>query len=149
MDLTMEEFQRLADDKMQERMRNAEQERRLAELTTENEALRGMVETLKRENVAARLENMVLRNYITLSVEKIRTFVSHLRGIERFAFLKTFLEYVLPKERYQEQLLLVNEVMTIPEEPKPVAGETHNHFEAGSGCQVFNGSVTGEFDQKN
>ncbi len=148
MDLTIDEFQKLADDKMQDRMRSAELERQLAVLTTENEALRGKVETLRMENEATRLENMMLRNYITLSVEKIRTFVRHLRGIERFAFLKTFLEYVLPQEHYQEQLLLVNEVMTMPEEPKPVAAETHNHFEAGSGCQVFNGSVTGEFDQK-
>ena len=148
MDLTIEEFQRLADDKSQQTMRIAELERRLADIKGENEQLKERVKRLEVANTAAQLENMMLRNYITLSVEKIRTFVRHLRGIERFAFLKTFLEYVLPQERYQEQLLLVNEVMTMPEEPKPVAAETHNHFEAGSGCQVFNGSVTGEFDQK-
>ena len=37
--------------------------------------------------------------------------------------------------RAQEQLMLVNEVMTIPEEPKAVA-TVQNNFAAGSGCQV-------------
>ena len=110
------------------------------------EALKNRVECLEMTNTAERLTNLLLKNYITLSVGKIKTFLTHLKGIERFAFLKAFLEYVLPSEHYQEQLLLVNEVMIIPEEPKQ-AVETHNHFEAGSGCQVFNERVIGQFDK--
>ena len=79
-------------------------------------------------NAAERLKNMLLRNYITLSVEKIKIFVSHLSGLDRFAFLKTFLEFVLPAEHYQEQLLLLNEVMVLPDEPKQPKGDTHNHY---------------------
>ena len=45
----------------------------------------------------------------------------------RFAFLNTFLEYVLPQEHYQEQLLLVNEVMTLPD-GRTVTGDTHTHY---------------------
>jgi len=67
--------------------------------------------------------------------------------IGAFFVLKTFLEFVLPPEHYQEQLMLVNEVMAIPEEPRPPIGEMHNHFEAGSGCQVFNEKVVGQFDR--
>ncbi len=148
MDLTIEEFQRLAGDKSSQAIVIADLERRLAEKTKENAQLNERVKQLEMDNVAARLENMVLRNYITLSVEKIKTFVAHLRGIDRFAFLKTFLEYGLPKEHYQEQLLLVNEVMRIPDEQQPVVGDTHNHFEAGCGCQVFNDKVNGQFDRK-
>ena len=126
MDLTMDEFMRLADDKSQQAMRIAELERQLAVKTSENTRLTETVKVLEAANMAAKLENTMLRNYITLSVEKIKTFVSRLKGIERFAFLKTFLEYVLPKEHYQEQLLLVNEVLSIPEEPaKPV---TNNRY---------------------
>lgn len=126
MDLTIDEFQRLADDKSLQAMRIAELERQLAERTGENEQLRTQVKRLEMVNTAAQLNNMILRNYITLSVEKIKAFVGRLQGIERFAFLKTFLEYVLPKEHYQEQLLLVNEVMTMPHEPAtPV---TNNHY---------------------
>lgn len=127
MDLTMDEFMRLADDKSQQAMRIAELERQLAEEKNENTQLKETVKMLEAANTAAKLENMMLRNYITLSVEKIKAFVSRLKGIERFAFLKTFLEYVLPQEHYQEQLLLVNEVMTLPD-GRTVTSDTHNHY---------------------
>ena len=128
MDLSIEEFQRLADDKSQQAMRIADLERQLAEKTVENEQLKGKVKQLEMVNATERLKNMLLKNYITLSVEKIKSFVSHLSGLDRFAFLKAFLEYVLPTEHYQEQLLLVNEVMVIPEEPKQPKGDIHNHI---------------------
>jgi hypothetical protein len=127
MDLTMDEFMRLADDKSQQAMRIAELERQLAVKTSENTRLTETVKVLEAANMAAKLENMMLRNYITLSVEKIKSFVSRLKAIDRFAFLKTFLEYVLPQEHYQEQLLLVNEVMTLPD-GRTVTGDTHNHY---------------------
>ena len=128
MDLSIEEFQRLADDKSMQAMRIADLERQLAEKTVENEQLKGKVKQLEMVNAAERLKNMLLKNYITLSVEKIKSFVSHLSGLDRFAFVKTFLEFVLSAEHYQEQLLLVNEVMVIPEEPKQPKGDIHNHI---------------------
>lgn len=146
MDLTIEEFQKMADDRSQQAIRMAMLEQQINEKNQVIEALKNRVECLEMTNTAERLTNLLLKNYITLSVGKIKTFLTHLKGIERFAFLKAFLEYVLPSEHYQEQLLLVNEVMIIPEEPKQ-AVETHNHFEAGSGCQVFNERVIGQFDK--
>ena len=128
MDISIEEFQRLADERSLQAMRIADMERQLAEKKNENEQLKSYVKQLEMANATERLKNMLLRNYITLSVEKIKSFVSRLSGLDRFAFLKTFLEYVLPAEHYQEQLLLVNEVMVIPEEPKQPKGDTHNHY---------------------
>lgn len=117
MDITLEEFHQLAD-----------LERQLTEVKEENEHLKSYTKQLEMANAAVRLKNMLLRNYITLSVEKIKIFVSHLSGLDRFAFLKTFLEFVLPAEHYQEQLLLLNEVMVLPDEPKQPKGDTHNHY---------------------
>ena len=134
MDLSVEEFQRLADDKSQQAMKIVYLERKLVEKENENAQLKVHVKNLEMVNTATRLENMMLRNYITLSVEKIKVFVSRLKGIERFAFLKTFLEFVLPKEHYQEQLLLVNEVMSMPEEP--TAQVTNNHYVTLTGDQA-------------
>ena len=136
MDLSIEEFQRLADDKSLQTMRILDMERQRAKKTIENEQLKSKVKQLEMANAAERLKNMLLKNYITLSVEKIKSFVSHLKGLDRFAFLKTFLEYVLPTENYQEQLLLVNEVMVIPEEPKQPIGDTHNHYVTMTGSSV-------------
>ena len=128
MDISISEFQALTNERVTQTMRTAELERRLAEKTDECEKLRGEVEHLKLENTAAQIENIWLKNYITLSVERIRGFVKQLRTIDRFAFLKTFLECVLPREHYQEQQMLVNEVLTLPEEQKPQVRETHNHY---------------------
>lgn len=128
MDITLEEFHQLADDKSQQAMKIADLERQLTEVKEDNEHLRSYTKQLEMANAAERLKNMLLRNYITLSVEKIKIFVSHLSGLDRFAFLKTFLEFVLPAEHYQEQLLLLNEVMVLPDEPKQPKGDTHNHY---------------------
>lgn len=152
MDLSVDEFQRLADDKSRQKMRIADLERQLTEKNKENEQLKDLVKQLEMANAAERLKNLFLKNYITLSVEKIKTFVSHLSGLDRFAFLKTFLEYVLPAESYQEQLLLVNEVMTIPEEPKQPKGDTHNHYVTMTGdaaCYTENNNTTDPTDQTN
>ena len=116
MEMTIGEFLRLADDKSDQAVLIAELERQLAVKTNENIQLKNTVKMLEVANTAAQLENIMLRNYITLSVEKIKAFLSRLKGIEHFAFLKAFLEFVLPNEHYQEQLLLVNEVMTPPDE---------------------------------
>ena len=125
--MTVVEYQALANEKCQQQAQIMELERQLAVKTNENIQLKNTVKMLEVANTAAQLENMMLRNYITLSVEKIKAFVSRLKGIERFAFLKTFLEYVLPQEHYQEQLLLVNEVMTLPD-GRTVTGDTHTHY---------------------
>ena len=50
-----------------------------------------------------------------LSAEKIRQAVKKLK-VEKFALIKAFIEWVLPPEHMREQLLLVNELMSIPDE---------------------------------
>ena len=127
MDISFEEFQRLADDKTGLAVRIAELERQLADTKDENTSLKEKVVALEAVNEAARIEITMLRNYITLSVEKIKAFVLRLKSIDRFAFLKTFLECVLPPEHYQEQLMRVNEVMVLPDEKTPVK-VTNNHY---------------------
>lgn len=145
MDLSIEEFQKLAEDKGRQAIKIAELERQLAEKTIVNEQLERQVKQLEMANATERLKNMFLRNYITLSVEKIKSFVTHLKGLDRFAFLKTFLEYVLPAENYQEQLLLVNEVMVIPEEPKqPESGPVSNVTVQAGGINVQQANTIGK-----
>ena len=53
MDLTMDEFMRLADDKSQQAMRIAELERQLAVKTSENARLTETVKVLEAANMAA------------------------------------------------------------------------------------------------
>ena len=91
MEISIEEFQQLADDKTRGAVRIAELERQLAELerqlaerTSECEQLRERVGALEADNEVARLEILFLWNYITLSVEKIKAFVKRLKSLDRF-----------------------------------------------------------------
>jgi ubiquitin C-terminal hydrolase len=145
MDMTIDEFQRLADEKARQAIKIADLERLLAERTVENEQLKCRLKTVEDEFSAARLEIAMLKHYIILSVEKIKTFVMRLKSLDRFAFLKTFLEDVLPKEHYSEQLLLVNEVMTYQEEPKQVPPVQNNHYVnmTGNGASYTENNATG------
>ena len=84
MEISIEEFQQLADDKTRGAVRIAELERQLAERTSECEQLRERVGALEADNEVARLEILFLWNYITLSVEKIKAFVKRLKSLDRF-----------------------------------------------------------------
>ena len=84
MEISIEEFQQLADDKTRGAVRIAELERQLAERTSECEQLRDRVGALEADNEAARLEILFLWNYITLSVEKIKAFVKRLKSLDCF-----------------------------------------------------------------
>ena len=84
MEISIEEFQQLADDKTRGAVRIAELERQLAERTSECEQLRDRVGALEADNEAARLEILFLWNYITLSVEKVKAFVKRLKRLDRF-----------------------------------------------------------------
>ena len=84
MEISIEEFQQLADDKTRGAVRIAELERQLAERTSECEQLRDRVGALEADNETARLEILMLRNYITLSVEKIKAFVKRLKSLDHF-----------------------------------------------------------------
>lgn len=122
MEVTVTEFQALADAQSQQALTIAqltrkleEKERENAVLHEENYRLKGELEAQKMVNAAATFENLLLKNYIMLSVEKIRQAVKKLK-VEKFALIKTFIEWVLPPEHMREQLLLVNELMSIPDE---------------------------------
>ena len=84
MEISIEEFQQLADDKSSRAVRIAELERQLAERTSEYEQLRERVGALEADNEVARLEILFLWNYITLSVEKIKAFVKRLKSLDHF-----------------------------------------------------------------
>ena len=47
-------------------------------------------------------------------------------------------------KRFMEELPKLREFVKSNEK----SSEIHNHFEKDSGCQVFNGPVSGQFDEK-
>ena len=144
MEISIEDFMRLSDEMAKRQTRIAELERQMACLQSENQMLKDRVGFLETTNAAAQVANLVLSNYLMLSVEKIKVFVRQLNGIETFSFIRTFLEYGLAQEHRREQMDVLDQVMVLPEEPKQ-QGETHNYFAPGSNNQVFTGEASGKF----
>ena len=57
---------------------------------------------------------MFLTNYIMLSAEKIKIFVSRLNSVDRWSFLRTFMQWTLPEELLAKELPLIDQVMPMP-----------------------------------
>ena len=126
MDITIEELNALTDNTSSLRVRIADLEHQLrgknqelAEKEEENRNLRIENSILKEEAQNAKIENSLLRNIIMLSGERIKNFMKRVTGIERWAFLRTFIECAIPDWARKEQMKLLDEVMELPEEMAP------------------------------
>ncbi len=121
--MSIEEFSSLS-SKMEDRMvRIAELERQLAEekahsreVEEENRALNEEIVWIKAQRDEAKFVNEYLRHYIILSAEKIREFMMRLKNIDRWSFLRSFIEWSLPDEYRNEEKKLIEEVMVLPNE---------------------------------
>ena len=126
MDISIEEFNVLSDRTVAFQVRIAELERALAEQQAENARQRGEIERIKAELVEAQnvttakyMENICLRNLLILSGERIKSFMQHLKNIDKWAFLRTFVDCCLPDRHRVEQQRLINELMTLPDDSIP------------------------------
>ena len=77
MEISIEDFMRLSDEMAKRQTRIAELERQMACLQSENQMLKDRVGFLETTNAAAQVANLVLSNYLMLSVEKIKVFALH------------------------------------------------------------------------
>ena len=126
MDMTIGELDALTEKISSMRVQIAEMERKLSEkeieLTEKDEMINQLTvenSIIKEEKKNAQIENAYLRNIIILSGERIKEFMKRVVGIERWAFLRTFLEWALPEKSRKEQMKLLDEIMELPEEQKP------------------------------
>ena len=123
MDISIEELNALSDRTGAMQVRIAELERALREQQAENARQRGEIDQLKAELVetqnvttARYMENIYLRNLLILSGERIKSFMQHLKNIDKWAFLRTFVDCCLPDRHRAEQQQLMNELMALPDE---------------------------------
>jgi hypothetical protein len=90
MDISIEEFNVLSDRTVALQVRIAELERALSEQKAENVRQQGEIERMKVELVEAQnvttakyMENIYLRNLLILSGERIKSFMQHLKNIDK------------------------------------------------------------------
>lgn len=123
MEISIEELNALSDRTGAMQVRIAELERALSEQQAENARQRTEIEQMKSalteaQNVttARYMENIYLRNLLILSGERIKSFMQHLKNIDKWAFLRTFVDCCLPDRYRAEQQQLMNELMALPDE---------------------------------
>ena len=83
-------------------------------LEKDNALLKERVSFLEKMLAAAELKSIMLKNYIILSAEKIKSFVATLSNFDRWAFLHTFMTWSIPDEHKAEELEMIDEVMQLP-----------------------------------
>lgn len=128
MEISIDEFSSLSKTMEDRLVRISELEAQLLrareerdKIASENRALRMENDQLKMEKNNAEFRANYLREYIILSAEKIRDFVLRLKSIDRWAFLRSFVMWVLPDEIRSEEMKRIEEVMALPpEEPQGI-----------------------------
>ena len=68
-----------------------------------------------------RFENHWMKQYILLSVERVKSFFTHIRNVEVLSAVKSFVLNVLPENASAEQVAYASQMMQLPmdeEEPR-------------------------------
>ena len=124
MELNTQEFEVLATMMSDRQIKTLEQEiesqgQEIASLRRENEQMREQMGQMQRDYENLRFENHWMKQYILLSVERVKSFFSHMRNIELLSAVKTFVLNVLPENASSEQIAYASKMMEVPmEEPQ-------------------------------
>ena len=168
MDINTSELDHITDKLAGALMRPLQE--RIAQLEEENRNLQGMLdetnhalalqvlalqeahkkiaektEELKRarsEQNQQTLMAVIYHQYIPLSKPATQEYVVNITDNHDRALLAHFFMHTLPKDAPKQLTEEVTKMTQLPTRPAPVAPVTHNHYEAGSSAQVFNGDVS-------
>lgn len=108
------------------------------------------IASLKEELVRVRSEQnqqtltaFIYHQYIPLSKPATQEYVVNITDNHDRALLAQFFMQTLPQDAPRQLTDEVRQMTQLPPKPAPAAPVTHNHYEAGSAAQVFNGEVNG------
>lgn len=103
---------------------------RMKQLELENDSLKQKIGEIEMAYENIRFENHWMKQYILLSVDKVREFFTHIRNIELLAAVKSFVMEMLPETATDEQIAYANKTMSLPTHEEPKAITMNNpHFE--------------------
>jgi uncharacterized coiled-coil protein SlyX len=158
MDISIEEFSALSEGRAKDYARITELEMESKMLKQQLERLenevaqkqmeiaqrQGEIEALKMRLNEVEFHNSFLRQYIFLSVEKVKEFAQHLKKLEQWAFLRSFVSWALPDEHHKQQMERLEEALSLPtaEEPRPIIIEQAQDVIAEGGVK----NVENKFD---
>lgn len=156
MDISLEDFNALSAERSCRDVKIARLEMQLASeqinhecevnnLMTEVEFLRNEAAELRKkldlmmvdfENL--RFENHWMKQYILISVDRVRYFFQHIRNIEVLSAIKSFVLDVLPEDTTAEAYAFVSKTMELPKDENVSVKAPTNHFIhlSGGWCNV-------------
>lgn len=110
-------------------MKAVEQERDA--LWAENNELKNRIHELEADYENVRFENHWMKQYILLSVERVKLFFARIHSIELLSAIKSFVLDVLPDTATPEQIAYANRMMVLPKpkEAPPTINMTNPYFD--------------------
>lgn len=96
-------------------------------LWEENQHLKQRLDLLETDFENVRFENHWMKQFILLSVERVRIVFSRIRDIKLLSAVKSFVLDMLPVDASPEQIAFASEVMSLPysEKPEPTIGHAN------------------------
>ena len=83
-------------------------------LQNENIRLKNQLDMMQDDFENLRFENHWMKQYILISVDRVRYFFSHIRNIEILSAIKSFVLQVLPENTPDEAIAFVTKTMELP-----------------------------------
>ena len=83
-------------------------------LLTDNIYLKEKLSQMEASYENVRFENRWMRQYILLSVERVKRFFTRMRSIEMLSAVKTFVMDVMPENASPEQIAFASQMMQLP-----------------------------------
>lgn len=113
-------------------------------LLAENVSLRDELSQVRTDFENVRFENHWMRQYIMLSVDRVREFFSHIRDFQLLSAVKSFVLEVLPPNATPEQKAFTLDAMRLqmPQEPPQIVIEHAVDVIATGGVKNVNNTVS-------
>ena len=87
----------------------------------ENQELKKQIDMMQVDFDNLRYENLWMKQFILISVDRVRHFFQHIRNIEVLSAIKSFVLEVLPENATPEQIAFATKTMELPmQDDKPI-----------------------------
>ena len=85
-------------------------------LWKENQELKKQIDMMQVDFDNLRYENLWMKQFILISVDRVRSFFAHIRNIELLSAIKSFVLEVLPENATPEQIAFATKTMELPKD---------------------------------
>lgn len=82
----------------------------------ENQELKKQIDMMQVDFDNLRYENLWMKQFILISVDRVRHFFQHIRNIEVLSAIKSFVLEVLPENATPEQIAFATKTMELPKD---------------------------------